>query len=234
MIYPAEQLVNRSWYLSGIVSRDQETVSGDQITEGLYLLNALLDFQATDKTLIPYYKRENFTMVVGQETYYIAGLVDVETITFSLDEVRYPLTKMDRVKYWGNGRVNNIVSFPTQYYTEPVLGGMDVYIYFFPNQAYVGEISGKFALTDVTLATDLLTVYDPFYIEYMRYQLAQYMCAEWDISFSAEKTKKLQRYTKVLQNFAPKDLVIQKTNFLNNKTGLNWGVINLSRGFYPG
>lgn len=234
MAYLANALVNRSWYLSGIIARGQETVPGDYTTEGLYLLNALLDLQATDKTLIPYYKRQNFNMVVGQETYYIENLLDVESVTFAYEQVRYPMTRVDRVKYWGNGRVNNINSFPTQWYDEPVLGGMNLYLYFFPDRAYVGEISGKFGLQEVALNTDLAIVYDNFYIEYLRYQLAEYMCAEWDITFGAEKAAKLKRYVKILQNFSPKDLTTQKTNFLNNRQSLNWAEINLGRGWTVG
>ena len=66
MAYTAAELVNRAWYLSGIVGRNLETVSGQQATDGLFLLNTLLSFKATDLRLIPYYKRYQFSMVAGQ------------------------------------------------------------------------------------------------------------------------------------------------------------------------
>ena len=45
MPYLAQTLITRSWYLSGIVARGAQTVTGDQITDGLMMLNALLDFK---------------------------------------------------------------------------------------------------------------------------------------------------------------------------------------------
>ena len=60
MVYSALQLITRSYYLSQVVSRQLQTVSGDEITDGLYLLNALLDYKSTDVRLIPYFTRFEF------------------------------------------------------------------------------------------------------------------------------------------------------------------------------
>jgi len=112
MAYSALTLITRAWYLSGIVARNLETVSGDQITDGLFLLNVLLDFKASDIRLIPYFTRYAGTFVIGQEKYNIPGLFHIETMTFNLGDVRYPMQSMTRDNYFGLGRVNNINSLP--------------------------------------------------------------------------------------------------------------------------
>lgn len=234
MSYPAVLLINRAWNLSGIVGRGLETVSGEQGTDGLFLLNELLEFASVDTPLIPYWRRYDGVFVVGQEEYDIAGLLDIETLTFTMDNnVRYPMNYVQRVDYFGSGRVNNIQSIPFIYHYERILDGSRLYVYYLPDQAYTFQISGKFGLTNVTLNTDLETVYDGFYIAYLRYALAKYMANEYDITFSPEKERQLAMMRKKLQYPSPPDLSLKKTSFLSTKTALNWQQINLGKGWTP-
>lgn len=234
MAYSALTLITRAWYLSGIVARNIETVSGDQVTDGLFLLNVLLDFKASDVRLIPYFTRYAGTFVVGQEMYFIENLFDIETMTFNIGTVRYPMNKTTRDVYFGNGRVDNIRSLPFQYHLERRLNGSNVFVYFLPDQAYTFNLIGKFALTDVTLMQDMSLVYDQFYLEYLRYALAQFFCNEYNIAFAPEKEKMLRIYEKKLTDVSPPDLTLQKLNFLNENTTINWAFVNISKGWTPG
>jgi hypothetical protein len=233
MAYSALTLITRAWYLSGIVARNLETVSGDQTTDGLFLLNTLLDFKASDLRLIPYFTRYAGVFIVGQETYDIPGLYQVQTMTFNIAQLRYPMTQMNRDVYFGSGRVDNIDSLPFSYHVERIKGGSRIYVYFLPNSAYVFNLIGKFALTDVTLMQDMSIVYDNFYIEYLRYALAEFMCNEYNIAFAPEKAKMLKMYEKKLQDVSPPDLSIKKINFMNDGTTLNWALVNVSGGYVP-
>jgi len=233
MTYLAVDLINRSWYLSSIISRDLQTVPGSYTTEGLFLLNTLLDFAATDIEVIPYFTRYTFDMVAGQEMYFIPGLVDIELLTFDLNTVRFPMSQQQRVQYFGTGRVENIQSLPVTWHVERVTGGSNLYVYFLPNQAYTASLSGKFALTDVTLTTDMSTVYDPFYLEYLRYSLASFMCDEWDVEFAPDKKKRLMTYRQKLAYVSPPDLTIQKIGYINTQKNLNWAHVNISPGYTP-
>lgn len=233
MAYSALTLITRSWYLSGIVARNLETVSGDQITDGLFLLNTLLDFKASDLRLIPYFTRYANVFTVGQEMYFVPNLYAVETMTFNINQLRYPMTQMNRDVYFGSGRVDNIVSLPFSYHVERVEGGSNIYVYFLPNQAYPFNLIGKFALTEVTLMQDMSLVYDNFYLEYLRYGLAEMFCNEYNIAFAPEKAKMLQIYEKKLQDVSPPDLSMKKINFMNDGTTLNWALVNVSGGYVP-
>jgi hypothetical protein len=234
MAYTALTLIDRAWNLSGIVARNLETVSGDQSTEGLFLLNELLDFKAADLNLIPYFRLYNGVFVQGQEQYDITGLVEIQTMTFTMNnQVRYPMTWVPRDYYFGSGRVNNIQSIPYIYHTERQLNGTRVYVYYLPMDNYAFQISGKFALTDVLNNTDMSTVYDGFYMAYLRYALAEKMCMEYDIAFDPDKKAYLMRMEKLLQQTSPPDLTIKKPNFLGKKRALDWQTINISRGYLP-
>lgn len=233
MAYPALQLITRSWYLSGIVARNLETVSGDQITDGLFLLNSLLDFKATDTRLIPYFKRYAFNMVAGQEDYFIPNLYEAELVTFNINSVRYSMIPETRVKYFGSPRANNIQSLPFDWRLEREKGGSRLYVYYLPQQNYSAELSGKFGLTNVTLNEDMSLVYDDFYLEYLRYALSQFMCTEYDIAFAPEKLKMLETYEKKLQDVSPPDLTITKMSSLQRDTGFKYADCNIGRGWRP-
>jgi len=233
MAYSALTLITRAWYLSGIVARNLETVSGDQITDGLFLLNTLLDFKATDIRLIPYFTRYAGTFVINQETYFIPNLYEIETMTFNINQLRYPMTNMRRDVYFGAGRVDNISSLPFSYHLERTKGGSNVYVYFLPIAAYPFNLIGKFALTDVTLMQDMSLVYDNFYIEYLRYALAKFFCNEYSIAFAPEKEQMLRVYEKKLMDVSPPDLSLRKVSFMNEGTTLNWAMVNVSGGYLP-
>ena len=64
--YLASELVSRSWNLSGIVAREFETVSGQEGSDGLYLLNEVLAEKSYDLKLIPYWGRIEFNLVPKQ------------------------------------------------------------------------------------------------------------------------------------------------------------------------
>jgi hypothetical protein len=233
MAYTALQLITRAFYLSAIVSRPAQTVSGDQITDGLYLLNSCLDFKSSDLRLIPYYQLHNFSAVVGQEKYYIEGLLSVETLTFNIGSVRYSLSEKTRDEYFAYPRVDNIQSLPFSYRIERSLGGSDIYIYFKPDQAYPMHLMGKFGLTDVALNTDLSAVYDAFYIEYLRYALAEMICSEYGATFPDESKAKLKEYEKKIMDVSPSDLSIQKKTYFGGNFGIDWKAVNLYRGYTP-
>lgn len=231
MAYSALTLITRSWYLSGIVARNLETVSGDQITDGLFLLNVLLDFKASDIRLIPYFTRYAGVFVTGQELYYIPDLYEIETMTFNIGDVRYPMSSTSRDIYFGQGRVDNITSLPFQYHLERQKGGSNVYVYFLPNQAYIFNLSGKFALTEVTLMQDMSLTYDQFYMEYLRYALAQFFCNEYSIAFAPEKAAMLKMYEKKLLDVSPPDLTMQKLSLMGGRSVMNWAQANIGKGY---
>ena len=233
MIYPASLLISRSWNLSGIVARNLESVSGDQTTDGLFLLNELLDIKAAELNLIPYWQRQTLQLIQGQESYFIPNLYQVETFTFNIGTVRYPMNSLNRDQYFGSGRVDNITSIPFSWHLERGKGGSTIYVYYLPDQNYVANLSGKFALTDVNLFTDLLTLYDGFYISYLRYALAQYMCNEYNIDFSVNNLSKLTQMEKKLSYISPPDLTQKKVNYISGRTTLNWAQVNIGKGYYP-
>ncbi len=233
MAYPALQLITRSYYLSQIVSRQLQTVTGDQITDGLFLLNAILDYKSTDIRLIPYFQRYEFDTVQGQEEYFIPDLLYVDSLTFNIGPVRYSLNEMTRKEYFASPRVDNIQSLPYCYRIERELGGSRIFLYFEPDAIYQMKISGKFGLTEVALTTDMSTVYDLYYIEYLRYALAEYICSDYGATFPDESKAKYMEMQKKLMEVSPPDLSIQKRSYFGGGPAFDWQMANLYKGYIP-
>ncbi len=233
MVYTATQLISRSLYLSGIVAKDEQTPSGTQINDGLSLLNAVLAIKTANKRLIPYYTSFDFNPVVGQETYFIENLIHVETITFNIGVVRYSMMEIKRKRYFGDGRVDNILSLPFSWHFERQFGGGNLYLYFLPNQVYPIKMWCKFTLQAVTLDQDLSLSMEPFYIEYLRYALAEYICQEYSIDVPPQTAQKLSEYESIIQDISPLDLTMTKSSCLQSSSTLNWGDINIGKGFRP-
>lgn len=239
MAYSALQLITRSLYLSQIVSRELQTPNGTQIEDGLFLLNALLDFKNTDMRLIPYFQQYNFdttagSVVNGTWVVDIPNLLYIDAMTFNIGQVRYPMMDLTRRDFFAGPRVDNIATLPFSYRPERKKGGMDVFLYFTPADTYQFRIWGKFGLTEVSLQTDLTTLYDLYYIEYMRHELMVSICAEYAVNAPELALKRYEEYRKKAMDVSPPDLSLRKTSYFGSPWGVDWQTVNLYKGFLPG
>ena len=109
MAYNTNQLISGAYYAAGIVSREFETVSGSQMTDGLTWLNNIITEKSVNSGMIPYETTYNANFVIGQESYYIPNLIQVDTLTFFLENVRYAkkYEKRNRVALCRCGKSEN-------------------------------------------------------------------------------------------------------------------------------
>lgn len=238
MVYSVTKLITKSFYLSQVVSRDLQVVQGEDFVDGLDLLNALLEVKGSDVRLIPYFTRGEFLSTVdpsvGEQVFFIPNMVSLETVTFNLSNVQFPMQRVGRTDFFGGGRIEGIQSLPFSYHIERVLGGMNIYVYFNTGQVLEMKYMGKFGLTNVTATTDLSTVYDLFYIEYLRYALAEYICSDWGVNFPEQSAMKLREIRKKLMDVSPPDLKMKKCSTLQSgKNSITFGQVNLSPAWLP-
>lgn len=233
MTYTTLELITRAYYLSGVVAKRFQTPTSEQINDGLQMLNALLDIKSANQRMIPYYQEFDFTAVIGQEMYFIPNLILMESFTFNINTVRYSTYPKSRRDYFGSPRVDNIQSLPYSWHVERTRGGSNLFIYFLPNTTYPLKIWGKFSLADVTLNQDLSLTLDLFYIEYLRYALAEYICQENNVTFTVQSEKRLMELEQVIFDISPIDLTISKMSSLQGDHSINYGDVNIGRGWRP-
>ncbi len=260
MTYTAQQLITRSWFLSGIVARNLQYPTGDQITDGLQMLNDLLNFKQIETDLIPYWQYITFNATASQEFYFLPYVAAIETSTFNLGVVRYPMVSSSRTNYFGSSRVDNISTLPFSWNFERGVGGGTFGMYFIPDQAYPIKLKAKIFLFDVSLSTDMQDVtasftnpysvptytaytfinngiqgYDSSYLEYLRYALARYMASEYGVEFNPQSERIFQSYQRKLMYMDPPDLSMKKLSILqaDQNPGYTWGDVNIGMGWRP-
>jgi hypothetical protein len=239
MAYTAQQLITESWYLSGIASRALQSVTNQQITDGLERLNAVLDITTSSIDLIPFWIEYNSTFVAGQEIYPIPGLVEIETVAFfipadsSPNLVRYPMRQASRQEYFAYSRVEGIETLPYIWHMERNHSGANLYIYYLPQENWAFQMWAKFSLTNVTLQTDLTLSYQGFYIEWLKYKLANYLCELYNVSFSPSHMMRLNSYEQMIKNASPLDFTQKKLSIFQPTGAPDYAMENLGKGFYP-
>lgn len=225
------ELVSNAYRLSGIVAQGFENISNDEPSIGLSLLNDILAEYSISGSMITYYTFNNFPAVIGQEIYNISNLVEIETMTFNINDVRYNMIRDNRRRYFGQSRVDDLLSLPFHYYAERQLGGMRIYLYFLPSQAYLMKIEGKYALTNVTLQTQLTGILEDYYVLYLKYALAQRIADYYCWQFPEQNKATLESLYNQINNFGGVDLNLN-INPLFTKQNLGiYGQANLGKGW---
>lgn len=234
------ELITNSFYLSGIVARELQVLEGSQLNDGFDLLNSLLAFKTADQSKIPYYDKYDFTAITdsipgtNNEKYFIPGLIECETLTFTINTVRYPMAPLERKVYFGRPRANNVTSLPYSYHIERTLGGANLFMYYLPSTTYPFELYGSFSLNSVTLDQDLSLTLDFFYLEYLRYLLASYICEFYEVDFPNSARTRLGEYENLMIDISPQDFSLQKLSTLSarRRPGF-YGMANIGVGFVP-
>ena len=229
----AVALINRSLNLAGIVSRGVESETGEEGADGLFWLNQLLFEKAATGMLAPYYAHVDFPAVPGQEKYFISGLITAEVLTFFIQNVRYSVRGVSRNSYLGDPRANNVSSLPYQWYWERVPGGMDIYLYFFPGDAYNIQLTGLKSFDSITFDTELDPIMDKFYQNFLMFELCESLCAFYRMSMPPQTEQKLKRLRKEMVNINPRDLSIKKISLLGSQDILSYAQANWGRGWTP-
>lgn len=231
MAETARALINKSYYLSGVTSRSFQSVSQQETTDGLALLNDILGMQTADQEMIPYFQDYTFDSVIGQEKYFVSNLLSVETLTFLLDTVRIPITLQSRKRYFGRPRAENITSLSWEARIERTLNGSNIYLYFLPDKVRPFTLWGKFGLESVELDDDLEPIYDKYYRIYLRYLLAQYIADFYQVNLAPQTAKKLESIQNQLVDVSAPDMTQKKVSSFGRRPFINYGDINFGKGW---
>lgn len=233
MAYTVLKLLTNAYYEAEIVARSFETLTPEETSDGLFYLNQVLGLVDLDSGIIPFYIQYEFDMEQGVQTYFIPNLVDVDTVVFFKDQVRYSVANMKRRDYWGSPRTEGIETLPVYYTVDRVLGGSNISFYFFPDQAYPVQIWAAFGLDSVSNPLlDLSLTYPRYYLDFLRYTLAVTLCAAFGYPVPDELRRQHAKYDRsVRKRSGYIDLQATVLSTISAATSLNYGQVNIGRGF---
>lgn len=232
-VLTALELINRSFYNSQIVGKNFNTATNDQINDGLFYLNNILAEKTAQNALNPYYQPYSFTTEVGEEEYFVENLINIETLTFVYQTVRYACNEYSRTQYFQSFRANTVETLPLTYHVERGLGGATVFLYPLPNLEYEFTMWAQFGFTTpIALNTDLFTVYDRFYTAYLELELAARLCVFYGKQIPPGVAQGLARCeASISSRISPPDLTTTKTSTLTGEASINWAFVNFSNGW---
>lgn len=234
MALTANQLIADAYYTSNIVSREFETPTGAQLSDGLRFLNDIITDKDIDSSLVPYTNKYSFDAVIGQTEYFIPDLIYAETFTFYIGTVRYQTRNQQRQDYFGSFRDVSIESLPFNWHTERCLNGANLFLYFVPSQEFPLEIWGQFRLQEVTQFQDMSLTYERFYTNFLKYELAVRLCKEYGYSVPPLVAEQLANYYTIINAKSNTyDLKQQKLSTLSGGSAINYAIVNLSGGWVP-
>jgi len=236
MAYTLNKLITNAFYLSKIRSKDYQTVGGDDTAIGLDLFNKVLAHHSANTRMIPYNSSKTIDAVIGQEEYFIEHLVEPMSLTFNLDTVRYPVEKISRERYHASGGVEGFNSLPYECNFERTLKGCDLYIYPTPADTYPLHIWGKYNFNSVgvsDLPTDMLLVYDLYYIDYLESLLAKRLCSYYGHPVDPEVQQIIDKISSNINSMNYIDITPKRINLYGGGGSVDWMSYNLSRGYSP-
>jgi hypothetical protein len=234
MAVTARKLITDAYYISGVVSQEQQEVSGPEIKIGLRIFNDALAVEAITGTLIPFYKEHVFNFIAGQEKYEIDNLIEIENAVFLLNSVRYSMRPVRRNDYFGRSRVEGITTFPTTYHFERAENKGELYVFFPPNGNYECRLWGKFGLEEVENEdVNLSAIYAREYLTYLKFLLAKYICAAYDEVLGEQSQLILDEIVKGLHYESPIDVSIHKVSVFGKQYMLDYTTANLFNGWWP-
>jgi hypothetical protein len=234
MAYLASELLVKALRTSGLVSADiGNQPTSRQMVDALDLLNEILSQINSDGALLPYTSTISVDMVAGQETYEIDNLIQWQAIAYYLDDIRYTLYYSGRTDYYSSNRADNILSMPYQFHVERTIGGSKIQLYFFPQQDYPLEITGLFGFSPVGISDDISTLFDTYYLKYLRLKLANAICSYNELTLSNGSAIELAKIEKQMKRLNNPDLSSSVVNLMTGANFPSYAQANFRNGFQP-
>ena len=230
----AQALITQAYTLAGIVARELETVSGNQIDDGLTLLNDLLAEHSATGRFIPSYQHQSIVAIPKQQEYEFEGLMHLESMTFQVGAVRFSMKRVSRESFWASPNIKNVVIFPFQYAAERVPGGMRIFFKQPPApEIDTYTVNGQWALPSECLDFDLSNQLDRYYLSYLKYALAERLCDVYHLPFPPPAQATLNQLRDLCIDINPRDMSAKTLSLFPTHTAANWADANLGRGWRP-
>ena len=225
----ANDLIVRAFYLLGEFSPDA-IPSGQDVQDGLYYLNDILDYFSSQGLLIPYIKNVEFTMEVGKGEYTFSNvitnpdvnserIVELDYVNIIRDQISYPVRIISRAELFNNARLTDLQSKPG--YVILIREELQSKLKFYPVPAFPYEcvVRAKYMLDHLELY-DQLDEIPPYYYRFLRYALARelkdiYPSSNW----SAQQEQMYQEMLRDIKANNDITMTIYPDNILMNNYG---------------
>jgi len=128
-----------------------EALTGAQLSQGIKILNRLIDGYNTERLLPLYVQQETFPLVVDQQTYTIGAGGDFNTTrptgilkaTITSSNSNYPMEQYTYDDWMNIFTLGNTSEIPSYFYYEPAYPLGKIYIYYLPSATNTINIASE-------------------------------------------------------------------------------------------
>jgi hypothetical protein len=181
----AHDVIRGSMRLIGAVDPGEE-LTADEASDGLELLNEMLESWSTERLSVYQILQENFTLVAGTASYTIGSGATFNTTRplnilsgfIRYSSVDYPLAILTREEY-DRIALKTTSYLPESLYYQPSVANGTIYLYGVPDYAYTLYIDSTKQLQSFTALTTTI-VLPPGYKRAIRYALALEIAPEYN------------------------------------------------------
>lgn len=232
MAYTVLQLITMAYYEAGINARDLQTAGGSQFSDGLQYFNEVLASTFIDEGIVPFYKSIELTLEDGVETQFVPNLIEAETLTFFQDGVRYSVGQTSRREYWGTPKATNVQTLPGIFRVDRTTGGSNVSVTYTADKDYPAELWGLFALEEAVLNDDLYSIYDKYYVTYLRLYTAIFLCMSYNQEVPSGVQKLFTKYDHLIRKRSAQiDLKNDIISVVSRGNSINYAQVNIGKQF---
>jgi hypothetical protein len=192
----ARELIKGSLRLLGVIAQG-ETPSADEMADGLFALNDMVDSWSTENLIIPARVREVFILTSGQQlrtmgpsgNFNTTRPIEIESATIEVQDAgglsESPLDIIN-LKQWSEISEKNVESsIPTKLYIEHTSPLLKLYFWPVPSAANKAVLYSSKPLTSFANLNDTITL-PPGYQKALKYNLAIDLGPEYGRTPSAE------------------------------------------------
>lgn len=210
----AATLVTNAYYLSLYDRKLQPSVDGGDVNYGLEILNELLDEW---RDYIPY--SFNYTFETADDLLN-TSFVQIDNVNFVINNVTYPLERVDQTRFTELNTVINLSTIPSIYYFD--LSTQSIRVYPIPpvNSTYSFIVWGRQALGGLGLISELPPNMPTFMANAVKYELAYRLAGESGVMWNEQKENTRQMTFNQLKSKRQIDLT-KPRNIVFGRPGSN-------------
>lgn len=230
------QLIDAAYRFLGEVGAD-EVVTGTETSDGLYILNELLDQFSAGGVYIPYNQKVTFNFTPGKGTYSFSDVVSAdETVSRIVgisyanyfvqvgtsDPISYPLYIINKSQYYNIVRLPNLQTRPGFVFLDRQITESFLTYYPIPDQAYQCTMGLKLMIASFVLNQVIVNV-PPYAQRFLRYALTRELKGWYPSGRWSEQDE--EEYTRMFNDFKASnelDMTIRPSQILVRPEPFYW------------
>lgn len=202
VVRTTNELIDSAYRFLGEVGED-EPVDGTMLSDGLYILNELVDQFSASQIYIGFNTQVSFNLTANKGTYSFSNIVSADVVSnrivdinyanYFIQDISYPLDIINKSQYYNIVRITNLQARPGFIFLDRQIQASFLTVYPIPDQTYPCTVGVKLMI-DQFAANTVITNVPAYSQRFLRYALTRelkqwYPSGNWTQESEEEYTR---------------------------------------------